>query len=54
MQRYIEKALPEEEGQLIAIQILEALDFMHERNFTHRDLKPAVRASHIREYALPS
>ena len=34
--------LPEEETREIAIQVLGALDFMHEERFAHRDLKPAV------------
>ena len=34
--------LPETEAKQIVFQLLEALKFMHDNNFTHRDLKPAV------------
>ena len=42
LQKYIGPPMREPEAQLIMVQILQALDFMHERGFTHRDLKPAV------------
>lgn len=35
--------LPEVESQRILFQVAEALEFMHEKHFTHRDLKPSVR-----------
>ncbi|KEF61421.1 CAMK protein kinase [Exophiala aquamarina CBS 119918] len=35
--------LPEGEAQSIIFQVAEALEFMHEKHFTHRDLKPSVR-----------
>ena len=38
----ISQPLPEEEAKTITCQVLEALDFMHQKNFTHRDLKPSV------------
>lgn len=38
--------LPERESQVIVYQIAEALEFMHSRNFVHRDLKPSVRFIH--------
>lgn len=38
------KALPENQVQDIAGQILEGLSFMHTEGFAHRDLKPSVRA----------
>lgn len=34
--------LPESEAQQIVFQVLEGLSFMHENNFSHRDLKPGV------------
>ena len=35
-------ALPEPEVQLITHQLVEALEIMHRKKFTHRDLKPSV------------
>jgi serine/threonine protein kinase len=43
LHNYLGSPLPEHEGQQIATQILEGLDFMHDNDFAHRDLKPAVR-----------
>jgi serine/threonine protein kinase len=34
--------LPEKEAGEITFQLLEGLAFMHENQFAHRDLKPAV------------
>ena len=45
LQKYLGSAIPEGEGQSIVYQVLEGLEFMHERGFTHRDLKPAVSTS---------
>lgn len=45
LHKYLGSPLPENECQRIVSQILEGLDFMHENNFTHRDLKPAVSLS---------
>lgn len=42
LQRYITKPLPEEEAQQITYQVLEGVRFMHENEYAHRDLKPAV------------
>lgn len=42
LQQYLGLPLSEKEGQRIVLQILEALHFMHDIEFTHRDLKPAV------------
>ena len=35
-------ALPEPEVQIISHQLIEALQLMHQKKFTHRDLKPSV------------
>lgn len=35
-------SLPESEVKVIMAQVLKALDYMHELDFMHRDLKPAV------------
>lgn len=42
LQQYLHSPLPEKEGQLLVFQVLEGLRCMHENQFTHRDLKPAV------------
>lgn len=34
--------MPEEEAKLIVLQLIEALEFMHQKSFAHRDLKPSV------------
>ena len=49
LQQYLDQPLLEREGQLIMTQILVALEYMHERNFTHRDLKPGVSTAHYRD-----
>ena len=42
LQQYLGTPLPEQEGQCLVHQIVEGLNFMHDRGFAHRDLKPAV------------
>lgn len=42
LQRCVSAPLPERECQDIVFQVTEALKFMHDRNFAHRDLKPSV------------
>lgn len=37
--------LAESEAQEISRQVCEGLDFMHKRNFAHRDIKPGVRSA---------
>ncbi|KAJ5664348.1 hypothetical protein N7507_005079 [Penicillium longicatenatum] len=39
-QKHISRPFPEGETQLITLQLLEGLDFMHSNGFAHRDLKP--------------
>ncbi|KAL8855550.1 MAG: hypothetical protein Q9178_007819, partial [Gyalolechia marmorata] len=41
LQQYLGTPLPEQEGQCLVHQIVEGLNFMHDRGFAHRDLKPA-------------
>jgi serine/threonine protein kinase len=42
-------AVGEADAQVIVSQILKGLAHMHEENFAHRDLKPAVSTSHSLE-----
>jgi serine/threonine protein kinase len=35
--------LPEPESQEVMFQILDGIRYMHEHEFAHRDMKPAVR-----------
>ena len=42
LQRCVSSALSETESRNITFQVAEALKFMHEGEFTHRDLKPSV------------
>jgi serine/threonine protein kinase len=46
LQKYIDNPLKESEAATIAQQLLEGLAFMHENDFAHRDLKPAVNLMH--------
>jgi serine/threonine protein kinase len=43
--KFLTKTFSEDEARLITSQLIEGLVFMHENNFVHRDLKPAVRMS---------
>jgi serine/threonine protein kinase len=45
LHKYLGSPLPEIEGQHIVSQILEGLNFMHDKGFAHRDLKPAIRTT---------
>uniref|UniRef100_A0A0B7KB13 Autophagy-related protein 1 n=2 Tax=Bionectria ochroleuca TaxID=29856 RepID=A0A0B7KB13_BIOOC len=40
LQRYLTKRFPETEARTITSQLLEALCYMHDNGFAHRDLKP--------------
>jgi calcium/calmodulin-dependent protein kinase I len=42
LEGYLENCLTCTEARHITQQLLEGLGFMHENNFAHRDLKPAV------------
>ena len=35
--------LEEQDARVVTFQILEGINFMHENQFAHRDLKPSVR-----------
>ena len=41
----VKEPLPEHEGRIIAQQIVEALEILHQRRWAHRDLKPSVSSS---------
>lgn len=42
LERYIIRPFSERETQIITLQLLEGMDFMHSNGFAHRDLKPKV------------
>jgi serine/threonine protein kinase len=42
LEGYLKTPLSHAEARQIAAQLLEGLGFMHNNNFAHRDLKPAV------------
>lgn len=42
LQRYLDRHFSERETNRIAFQVAKGLGFMHQNNFIHRDLKPAV------------
>lgn len=42
LHHYLGSPLPEPEAKFITGQISEGLVFMHQNDFAHRDLKPAV------------
>ena len=42
LQRNLARPLPELEARQITMQVLEGLEFMHDNDFVHRDLKPGV------------
>ena len=44
LQRYLDRQFSERETNRIAFQVAKGLGFMHQNNFIHRDLKPAVSA----------
>ncbi|KAH6987033.1 kinase-like domain-containing protein [Ilyonectria destructans] len=41
LQQYLTKPFPEPEARQISLQVIEALQLMHENGFAHRDLKPS-------------
>lgn len=42
LQKYITKPLPEPEAASITAQVAQALLYMYQENFVHRDVKPLV------------
>lgn len=45
LEQCVSTALREPEARAIVAQVTEALEFMHRKSFTHRDLKPSVRSA---------
>jgi serine/threonine protein kinase len=43
LQRYLSQPLPEAEAVVIVRQVIEAVSYMHENGFVHRDIKAQVR-----------
>lgn len=46
LQRYMYSPMLEDQVQQIALQLLEGAQFMHDNDFAHRDLKPAVSCAY--------
>lgn len=42
LESFLKKPLPESQSRSIVLQILQGLEFMHESQFAHRDMKPGV------------
>lgn len=42
LRQYMKKPFPEMEARMIISQVLEGVALMHDNDFAHRDLKPAV------------
>jgi serine/threonine protein kinase len=42
-----EEQLSESCAQTVVFQVLEGVNFMHDNDFTHRDLKPQVSPMHF-------
>jgi serine/threonine protein kinase len=46
LQHCVQQALPEDEVRTIILQVVEALEVLHARDWAHRDLKPSVSVLH--------
>lgn len=55
LRHYLDKHGPLEEHdcRLIIFQVLIGLNFMHELDYTHRDIAPKVHLPYASPYALP-
>ena len=43
----VKNPLPEDEARQISSQVTRAIRFMHDQDFTHRDIKPSVREKSV-------
>lgn len=47
LQQYITKPFPEPEAALVTSQVAQALQYMHQKNYVHRDIKPLVHSADL-------
>lgn len=51
LQQHVEKGvLSDPEAASVTAQVAQALEYMHEKHFIHRDIKPMVNHAHLPFY----